>query len=227
MKLIAHRGASADAPENTMAAFRLAIEQRVDGLELDVWLTKDGRVAVIHDRNLKRTLGKKGRIDEMTAREAAKHGVPILGEVLELLPPGKRMYIEIKGGAELVPPLRKELAKFGAKAKEIMLLGFDRDVMAEARRGIRNHEVWLNVEPGRIGPVQPLITELRRLRFHGVSLGYSKEITPHVVDRFRRAKLGTTVWVVDDVVTARRMQLWGFDYLMTNRPAALRAVVSS
>jgi glycerophosphoryl diester phosphodiesterase len=226
MKLIAHRGASADAPENSIAAFELAFAQRADGLELDVWLTKDNRVAVIHDRDLKRTLGKKGRIDELTAREAAKLGVPMLGEALDLLPPGKRLYIEIKGGADLVTPLKRELAKHGAKSRDIMLLGFDRDVMAEVRRGIRNHEVWLNIEPGEIGAVQPLIAELRRRRFHGVSLGYSKEITPHVVDRFRRAKLGTTVWVVDDVVTARRMQLWGFDYLMTNRPAALRSAIS-
>jgi len=226
MKLIAHRGASADAPENTIAAFELAFVQRADGLELDVWLTKDSRVAVIHDRDLKRTLGKKARIDELTAREASKLGVPMLGDVLELLPPGKRLYVEIKGGAGLVIPLKKELAKHGAKAKDIMLLGFDREVMAEIRRGIRNHEVWLNIEPGEIGPVQPLISELKRLRFHGVSLGYSKKITPHVVDQLRRAKLGTTVWVIDDVVTARRMQLWGFDYLMTNRPAALRGTIS-
>lgn len=226
MKLIAHRGASADAPENSIAAFELAFAQRADGLELDVWLTSDKRVAVIHDRDLKRTLGKKGKIDELTAREAAKLGVPMLGDVLELLPNGKRLYVEIKGGAELVAPLKKELARHAAKAGDIMLLGFDRDVMAEVRRGIRNHEVWLNIEPGQIGPVQPLISDLRRLRFQGVSLGYSKKITPHVVDQFRRANLGTTVWVIDDVVTARRMQLWGFDYLMTNRPAALRATVS-
>jgi glycerophosphoryl diester phosphodiesterase len=226
MKLIAHRGASADAPENTMAAFDLAFEQRADGLELDVWLTKDRRVAVIHDRDLRRTHGKKAQIDDLTAREAAKLGVPMLGEVIDKLPRGKRIFIEIKCGAEIVTRLRDELAEWPARADEILLLGFDREVMSAARRAIRRHDVWLNIEPGEFSPVPPLIADIKRRRFDGVSLGYAKKITPHVVSQFRDAGLGTTVWVVDDVYTARRMHQWGFDYLMTNKPAALRTVVS-
>jgi glycerophosphoryl diester phosphodiesterase len=223
VKLFAHRGASADAPENSLAAFKLAFEQRADGLELDVWMTKDKRIAVIHDKGLRRTMRCAGSIDAMTAREASKCGVLMLGEVLDLLPPGKKIFIEIKCGAEVLPSLKAELAKHGAKAKDIMLLGFDPEVMTAARRACPGHEAWLNIEPGKIGPVQPLISEVKRRRLNGVSLGFSKKITPHVVGQFRDAGLGTTVWVIDDVHTARRMQLWGFDYLMTNRPGALRS----
>jgi glycerophosphoryl diester phosphodiesterase len=226
MKLIAHRGASAEAPENSMAAFNLAMEQGADGIELDVWLTKDRRVAVIHDRALKRTLHCPGRVDEKTARQLGKLGVSMLSEVLESLPNGKRVFVEIKDGEGILPALKEEFAASGARSKEILLLGFDPGVMSAARRTFRNHEIWLNVEPDELGPVQPFIADLKRRRFTGVSLGFSNKITPHVVGQFGDAKLGTTVWVVDDVFTARRMQQWGFDYLMTNKPAALRPVVS-
>jgi glycerophosphoryl diester phosphodiesterase len=226
MRLIAHRGASHDAPENSMAAFRLAMEQGADGLELDVWLTKDRRVAVIHDRKLKRTMRCDGCVDERTSKQLAKLGVPMLCDVLEMLPHGRRVFVEIKGDAGMIPHLKEELAHCPSRVKDIKLLGFDIEVMTAARKAIRDHEAWLNIEPDEIGAVPQRITELKRLKFAGVSLGYSKKITPHVVGQFNDAGLGTTVWVVDDVFTARRMQQWGFDYLMTNKPAALRPVVS-
>src|SRR3954466_14251989 len=78
--LIAHRGASADAPENTLAAFRLAIEQRADGLECDLRMSKDGAIVISHDDSLERTHGVKRRVCEATAAELARYDVPTLVE---------------------------------------------------------------------------------------------------------------------------------------------------
>jgi hypothetical protein len=96
--IIAHRGASAYAPENTLAAFKKAIDLGADGIELDVHLSKDGEVVVIHDRTIDRTSNGKGQVAEMSLKELKaldfgswfsdeyqKESIPLLREVLELL----------------------------------------------------------------------------------------------------------------------------------------------
>jgi glycerophosphoryl diester phosphodiesterase len=118
--VVAHRGASARAPENTMEAFRLGVEAGADAIELDVHLTKDGQLAVIHDETLDRTTDRTGRVADLTMdeiREAdagatfVREGdsgfpfadrdlrVPALPEVLDWLPDGIGLVVEIKARA--------------------------------------------------------------------------------------------------------------------------------
>ena len=118
--IVAHRGAAANAPENTLEAFRLAVEAGADAIELDVHVTADGQLAVIHDETLERTTDRTGRVADLTMdqiREAdagatftrpddsgfpfAGRGlkVPTLPEVLEWLPDGPGLVIEIKARA--------------------------------------------------------------------------------------------------------------------------------
>ena len=97
-KILAHRGASAYAPENTMAAFELAVEQKADGFEIDIYFTKDKQLAVIHDPSIDRTSDGNGFVSQYTMEELkifnfnkgfeSKYPVariPFLGEVLELV----------------------------------------------------------------------------------------------------------------------------------------------
>src|SRR5512145_3180337 len=99
--IFAHRGASAHAPENTLAAFQLALAQHADGIELDVKLTADGHVVVIHDPTIERTTGAKGRVKDMSladlrsldagsffAQTFQREKIPTLEEVFETM--GKR-----------------------------------------------------------------------------------------------------------------------------------------
>src|SRR4051812_42376748 len=79
-EIIGHRGASFNAPENTMAAFRLAYEQGADAAEVDVHLTKDGQVIVMHDADTKRTGGKAGKLSEQTAGEIQRLNVGAFGK---------------------------------------------------------------------------------------------------------------------------------------------------
>ena len=100
VKIFAHRGASAYAPENTLEAFRLAMEQGADGIELDVQLTKDGELVVIHDETIDRVSNGKGAVRDYTLEELKSFSVsnhfeqypdvkiPTLREVLELVKPG-------------------------------------------------------------------------------------------------------------------------------------------
>ncbi len=110
--VIAHRGASAYAPENTLAAFELAIEMKAHWFELDCTLTKDGEVLVIHDDDLKRTTNREGVVAELTlaetreadagtwfGKEFASERLPTLGEALDLAKGRIGVYIEIKDSA--------------------------------------------------------------------------------------------------------------------------------
>lgn len=107
--MIAHRGASGNAPENTLAAFQLAIEEGSDGIELDVHLSKDGEIVVIHDETLDRTTNGTGRVvekdlDELKTYDAgswfgakfSEERIPLLQEVIDIVPDDIFINVEIK-----------------------------------------------------------------------------------------------------------------------------------
>ena len=116
--IVAHRGASKQAPENTIPAFKLAWEQGTDAIEGDFQLTKDGAIVCIHDKDTKRVAGVKKIVEDTTLEELRKLDVgawfgenwrgtviPLISEVLAAIPDGKKIYIEIKSGPEILPKL--------------------------------------------------------------------------------------------------------------------------
>src|SRR5699024_8402340 len=107
--IMAHRGASGNAPENTMAAFQLAVDEGADGIELDVHLSKDGEIVVIHDDTLNRTTNGTGNVHEKDLAELktydagswfdpkfSEERIPLLQEVIDILPESVFLNIEIK-----------------------------------------------------------------------------------------------------------------------------------
>ena len=152
--VVAHRGAAADAPENTMPAFRLAVEQGADAIELDLRLSSDGELVVMHDPEMDRTTDRAGTVASLTLpqiREAdagfgfeAVYGsfpfrgqgvrVPTLGEVLEWLPDGIGLVVEVKAleaAAPAVAALRGTRARVAAT---FSLISFDERSIDEAHR---------------------------------------------------------------------------------------------
>ena len=123
MLVLAHRGASGYAPENTLPAFQKAIEQGADGFELDVQMTKDGEIVVIHDETIDRTSDGKGWVKDYTLAELRKFNynkthpeyehadIPTMREVFELVKPTNLVInIEIKTGIVFYPIEEKLLA---------------------------------------------------------------------------------------------------------------------
>ncbi len=123
MLVLAHRGASGYAPENTLPAFQKAIEQKADGFELDVQMTKDGEIVVIHDETIDRTSDGKGWVKDYTLAELRKFNynkthpeyehadIPTMREVFELVKPTNLVInIEIKTGIVFYPIEEKLLA---------------------------------------------------------------------------------------------------------------------
>lgn len=108
--IIAHRGSKGEAPENTLAAFSLALRQHCDAIELDIHLSRDGVPVVIHDDTVDRTTNGTGAVESMTVGELqaldagswfdpsyAGERIPTLAEVFELVPPSIMINVEIKG----------------------------------------------------------------------------------------------------------------------------------
>ena len=157
MEIIAHRGASHDAPENTLAAVNLAWQQNADAVEIDVHLSRDGQLVVIHDENTRKTAGWNKNVSEQTlpelrrldvgrwkGRQWAGAKIPVLAEVLGALPAGKRLFIEVKSGDAFIPAFADEFARSRAKPEQIVLIGFSLPTMALAKRAFPKSEVcWV------------------------------------------------------------------------------------
>ena len=242
MEIVAHRGASFDAPENTMAAFKLGWAQKADAVELDIMLSKDGKIIVIHDKDTKRVSGVDRPVAEQTldelrsldagqwkARRWAGEKLPLLSEVLATIPDGKRLFIEVKCGAEVVPELVRELKAAGKKPEQTAVIGFSADAMAAVKQALPHLEVfWIvNIKPDPKSDKQPLtvdelIATAKRINADGLDLSACDTIDKAFGDKVRAAGLKLAVWTVDDPAMARAMQNAGVQSLTTNRPGWMR-----
>ena len=244
MKLIAHRGASDEAPENTLAALKLAWDIGADGAEIDVRITKDNEVVLLHDPILRRTAGSDLSLVDLTLRDVQQldaggwkgprwrgEKIPRLYDVLDQMPVGKVIFVEIKCGVEVLPALKTVIAAFPNRQKDILLLGFVPEVMAAAKKDIPQCSIYLNVEPSdRVGPVplhpvDELIQFAKGEGFDGLSLGFDNTLIPSATRKIKNAGFKLATWTVDDATTARRACSLGFDFVMTNRPRELRPFV--
>jgi glycerophosphoryl diester phosphodiesterase len=241
--IIAHRGASHDAPENTLAAFRLAWEQQADGIEADFYLTKDGRVACIHDDTTKRTAGVDLRVADATLDELrrldvgtwkdkrwAGERIPTIEEVFATVPKGKKFYVEIKCGPEIVAPIRRAFEKSGLTTDQVVVISFKELVIAEVKRTIPGVKAfWLvayhkDQETGKWSPtIDELIPRLRECKADGLGTEARREvIDADFVRELRRAKFEFHTWTVDNPETARFFHSLGVESITTNRPAFIR-----
>src|SRR5206468_3776404 len=144
MEIIAHRGASHDAPENTLSAVKLAVEQEADAIEVDVHLSRDHRVVVIHDDNTRKIAGVKRKVCDQTWAELQTLDVgqwksarwkgerlADLAQVLAAVPSGKRLFIEVKCGDGFVEAARQLLEP--RSGREIVVIGFSLELMKQVK----------------------------------------------------------------------------------------------
>ncbi|HEX2853216.1 MAG TPA: glycerophosphodiester phosphodiesterase [Opitutaceae bacterium] len=242
MEIIAHRGASHAAPENTLAAARLAWTENADALELDVRLTADRQLAVIHDETTKRyadialsvgaaSMAELQRLDVGRWKDAKYAGekIPTLDAMLAGIPPGKRVFIEIKGGPEAVPVLERCLAGSQLKPTQPVVIAFDFSTVAAAKRVLPATEVAWILDHDAATRSLPLDEILRRCReggLDGLDLKAGWPIDVAFVNRVHDAGLKLYVWTVDDPVVARRLRDAGVDGIATNRPGWLREKIA-
>jgi glycerophosphoryl diester phosphodiesterase len=240
--IIAHRGASYDAPENTLAAFKLGWKQGADAVELDIWLGGDGRIVVIHDESLKRTTGVDQNLSELSSAELRKldagswkdpkwkgERIPTLDEALKAIPRGKRLVIEIKSHAEIVPELARVIAKSKRKPEDLIIISFKYDSVVAAKKQFPKVPVYYlssfkqNKETGAWTPTfDELIEQAKAAKADGINVSYKGPITAEVIRKTHAAGLKFLVWTVNDPELAKRLVVDGVDAITTDRPAWLR-----
>ena len=177
VEVIGHRGASSEAPENTLAANRLAFQQNADGIEVDVRLTKDQKLVCMHDKTALRTASKELLIKESTVTELKSldvglwkdvkwkgETIPTLEEVLEEIPRNKNIFVEIKTGTESIDPLMEEIQKSKIDSNCITVISFNQEVVKEVKQSMESLNVNLLIAfsgPGEVKNEEVLLKEVK------------------------------------------------------------------
>lgn len=240
VEIIAHRGASDLAPENTKVAYVEAWQRGADAVETDVYLTSDNQVVCIHDASTKRTTGVDMDVKSSTYADLRKldagswkdskyagEPLPLLTECLATMPLGKTFYVEVKCGPEVLPYLDRIFNESG-KRQQIAIISFDLTVCGLAKKQMPDRPVyWLR---GTREDKDTKVTMMHDLgwidlvKFHkldGLDVHYGG-MTRQWVDAVREAGLGLVVWTVDEKPDAVRMRDLGIDGLTTNHIEILK-----
>ena len=223
--VIAHRGGASWAPENTLPAFQKSIDRKVEFLEIDVRLTKDKQVVIMHDADVDRTTNGKGDVEDLTlaqiknldagskfSSEYKNTRVPTLEEVLSLCKDKIKVYVEIKH--EDAIPQTVELIKKYNMVDKVVVMSFTSDHVIEAKR----------LEPGLVTAklfAIPPVTSFEKIKSaYKVSqvIFLSKLLFNSMVESAHKASLGIMSYTVDEADTAQKLISWKLDGIITNKP---------
>lgn len=234
--IIAHRGTSSEAPENTLAAFRLALEQGCNAIELDIHLSADRRVIVCHDATIDRTTNGSGAIAEMTAEELQRYDagswygksfagerLPLLDEVLDLVPASVGINIEIKSDKhpDVVETL---LALLHARNRldSVFFSSFGHDCLLRLKRKSPASRIGLLYEEDADYP-----SFFERQQTEGYALHpYHKCVNEAYVAEAKKHGLQIYPWTVDDPDRMKELIRAGVSGIITNRPKLLRELLA-
>ena len=240
IEIIAHRGYSEIAPENTVAAFKLGWEKGADACELDLYLTGDNQIVCLHDADTKRTTGIASKVKEATLEALQKldagswknatykgERIPTLAEALATLPKGKqRFFLEIKDGTRIVPELARQLQSWKPRASQLCIIAFDRKVAQECKKALPWMPVYrLSSEQTKDKkPVDltQLISDTKADGLDGLDLGLKWKWTPAMVQQIRAAGLGVYVWTINKPADVKRLAALGVDGITTDDPVMVR-----
>jgi glycerophosphoryl diester phosphodiesterase len=238
--IIAHRGESYDAPENTMAAFDLAWQLGVPAIELDVHLTSDGQVILCHDYDTFRTTGEKMKliikdtpfkdlqnIDVGSWKSSIFAGekMPLLRDVLKKMPKDKIAFIEFKPTTvESVRPIIDVMKESGRANDEMRMICFHDAVVAEYKRlWPTGPEAYLlahftkNNGTNEWPPTDQLLSRAKACHADGLDLQNAPPFDKSMLQKIHAAGLPCYVWTEDEAEPARSYMMMGIDGITTNR----------
>lgn len=222
MHIIAHRGASKAAPENTLKAFRLGFAQGADGLEFDTYQVNDG-IVVVHDRHLDRTTNGKGRVaeqslDYLRSLDAGDgEQIPLLDEVLALIPAGKLCNVEIKHMSDAtrwLDSLDAACANSGILSSQLLISSFNHHWLLALKQ--RRPTLQIGALTASYGLSAPEFA--RELNAWSVNIALDI-VDESYVRKIKDAGYRAYVYTVDKPEDMLLLKGWGVDGIFTNLPA--------
>ncbi len=208
-EIIAHRGASGYEPENTLRAVQRAWEMGADATEIDVYLTKDDQIVVLHDSKLDRTTSGVGPVKDFTLAELQElkirwkdelledETIPSLEQVLAIIPEGKRIFIEIKTGPEIVPALKRILDACTLKDEQLVVITFNESTLKESKKVLLDLKHYY-LSDGKKETIDEVIAKTKAANADGINLSTKFPITAELVQQAKEAGYDTYVWTLRD-----------------------------
>lgn len=237
--IVAHRGASYNAPENTLPAFKLAWEQGADAIEGDFFLTKDGHIVCIHDRSTKRFCDQDLVVEKSTLKQLkaldvgswknekyAGTRIPTISEVFATVPEGKKIFVEVKCGVEIISSLVKAIKESDLGCEQIILICFKAEVVKSFKENLPYHKAfWLSGfkkdKQGTWNPtIDSVLSTVKSCKADGLDSQHSipEDFSQAVLD----AGYEWHAWTINDIPTAKRLARRGIFSITTDRPFLIR-----
>jgi glycerophosphoryl diester phosphodiesterase len=233
---VGHRGASHLAPENTLASYELAWELGVKAAECDIMLTKDEKVIVFHDKTGKRLTGQNFtvkdanyddikeypiKLKETNLPKYADQTIPLLSDLLEIIPEGGTLVIEIKTGVEILPYMQKVISEYW-KSGNIAFIAFDFKTILKTK--MLYPEIPCYYLSAFNHDINSKFDEIVESDLDGVNLRHAI-ISKKLVKKFNSVDKGVWCWTVNDPKDALRMIEYGVSAITTDRPKWLYEAV--
>jgi glycerophosphoryl diester phosphodiesterase len=239
--IIAHRGASYYAPENTLASAKLAWEQDADALEADVHKSSDNNIVVIHDPDTLRTTGvmkiirdeKLSDIQKLDAgswKDPRYRGefIPSLMEILQTVPHNKKMCVEIKS-ADCINLIEKLIKKSHLQAEQLVFMDFDINTVIKAKKVFRQSEIlWLYEfipplrEENARDTFDMIIEKAQSVEADGINIEFNPFINRDLIKEVHDLGMKFYSWTINDITDAKNLMDWGVDGITTDRPGWLK-----
>lgn len=242
--IIAHRGASSAAPENTQAAFVLAWMQGADAIEGDFRLTKDGHIVCIHDEVTDRTGNRKGFVVAKSSLAALKElefggwlspqwkgqRIQTLEEVLAGMPEGRQLFLEVKCGTEILEPLKEVLGRSANNVSRVVIQSFEPELIRQAKKLMPEHKMLLVLDRKRslnTKPWSPSIPVMVEALLQSGADGLNVSAAGVLHDANCAPAIHETgkelhVWTVNRAGNANKLGKLGVKSISTDRPGWLR-----
>ena len=239
VKWISHRGESADAPENTLAAFKLSQERQTDGMECDVHLSTDGKVMVCHDMttfrmgdrmlNVEKSSSQKIRevnVSSVFNRKYPDEKIPFLEETFQYLGENRLFFIELKGtNPDLVPAVKNIVKNSGIPSEQIVFISFSKTLIKLIKQLMPEYRTLfldnLLRHTGRAS-IREVLQEIEETFADGIDAGIHPDIDAELINAVHQAGKIFAVWTVDNPFQAGQLIELGVDFITSNCAAALK-----
>lgn len=240
--IIAHRGASAEAPENTVMAFLLAFMQGADAVEVDVRMTGDGHLVVVHDEDTKRVSGVSLRVSKTSldklrgldvgrvkTRRGQGQRMPLLDEVLKMMPDEKQLHLHLKMGVDELTPLIEALKAAGELVHRVRLMSDDVEILMAMKKALPECGLILHCKRRWTQKTDHWLPEIDMVSTVALAVGAeavsidsrSLAAEPEMIELMEKRGIKTYVWTVNRAPSARRFSDLGVSGIETDYPGHL------